>query len=214
LTSPNRFEITAMPRFSEKAYRRRVWLAMTAYVGCMLLLWPQLHVVSGPVLKVALALLPVVPMLYLISLMWRRVRHSDELQQRTHLVALGVATMVVSALSLGAGFLAAAQVLVLRGDILIWVFPVILVCYDLTRWWVGRRYGVMGTCEEAPRFPVYLRLLLAAAAIALGALVYRHQVGERQFDAFLGMACVLAAAGVLAALVRWRTRQHHDGDAS
>lgn len=203
-----------MPRFTEKAYRRRVWLAMTAYVGCMLLLWPQLREVSGTPLKVVLALLPVVPMLYLISLMWRRVRYSDELQQRTHLVALGVATMVVSSLSLGAGFLAAAHVLVLEGDILIWVFPVIMVSYDLTRWWVGRRYGVAGMCEETSRFPVYLRLLLAAAVIALGAQAFRHQIDARNFHALLGMACVVAAAGVLAGLVRWHDQRHRDGDAS
>ena len=203
-----------MPRFSEKAYRRRVWLAMTAYMTCMLLLWPQLHVVSAMALKVLLALLPLVPMLYLIGVMWRRVRDSDELEQHTHLVALGVATMVVSVLSLVAGFLAAAHVLALDGDILIWVFPVIMVSYDLTRWWVARRYGGDGAGEQASRFPLYLRLLLAAAAIALGTVVFRQRVNAHDLGVLLGVAGVLAALGALTGMVHWRSRRRRDDDAS
>lgn len=202
-----------MPRFSEKSYRRRVWLAMTAYVGCMLLLWPRLDAVSGTALKVLLALLPVVPMLYLISVMMRRIRDSDELEQRTHLVALGVATMVVSALSLGAGFLAAAHVLALDGAILIWVFPVIMVSYDVTRWWVARRYGMESGCGNASGLPVYLRLLLAAALIGLGAFVFRHTLDGSDVAVLYGMACMFAALGALCGVVRWRSRRHDSGEA-
>lgn len=196
-----------MPRFSEKNYQRHVWMAMVVYIGCMFLLWPQSHVVSSPVLKTVLALLPLVPVIYLIGQMMRRVRDSDELEQRTHLVALGVATMVVSVLSLGAGFLAAARVVKLDGDIVIWVFPVIMVSYGLTRWRVARGYGVELACDEPSRFPVSLRLLLMAALIALGALVFRQRLAGIDFGLLLGMAAGFAVVGAISGVLRWRRRR-------
>ena len=106
-----------MPRFQYKHYQRRLMLAMTGYVGFMLLVWPLARTVTSLPLKVLLALAPVLPMFYVIWLMARRIRDSDELEQRTHLIALGVATAAVGALSLVGGFLASAQVVQLDGSI-------------------------------------------------------------------------------------------------
>ena len=62
------------------------------------------------------------------------------------MVALGLATGAVAVLSLVGGFLCAAGVLALGGDILLWVFPALCVSYGLARAWLGRRYGGIG-CE-------------------------------------------------------------------
>ncbi len=67
-----------MPRLSDKQYQRQSMLAMTAYVAVMLGVWPLVRTVTGLPLKMLLALAPVLPMLYMIGLMARRIRDSDE----------------------------------------------------------------------------------------------------------------------------------------
>ncbi len=78
--------------------------------------------------------------------MAQRVLHSDELEQRIHMDALGVATAIVCVVSMVGGFLAAAHVVVFGGDVLIWVFPVVCLSYGAGRLLLARRYGGAG-CE-------------------------------------------------------------------
>ena len=133
-----------MPRFTTAQYRRQVYGLMLAYVACMLLVWPQARGAAGLPLKTLLALVPAVPVVAVIWLTARRVMQSDELEQRVHMVALGIASGVVAVLSLIGGFLCAAGVLRLGGDVLIWVFPLLLVSYSLGRARMARRYGGAG----------------------------------------------------------------------
>ncbi|MGB5939927.1 MAG: hypothetical protein WBG81_10900, partial [Rhodanobacter sp.] len=160
-----------MPRLTEKQYRHRLTLAMTIYVGVMLLVWPLTRTADGLALKIALALTPLLPMLYVVWLLVRRVWHGDELEQRTHLLALGASTVAVGVLSLVGGFLAAARAVALDGAVLIWVFPALLIGYDATRWWVARRYGAGPSCDDEGGMPMYLRCLLGAALLGLLALL-------------------------------------------
>lgn len=124
-------------------YRRTVLFTMAIYVTLMLLEWPHARDASGPSLKLLLALVPLVPVMWVIWLMARRVVNSDELEQRLHLIALSAATGLVAVTSLVGGFLCAAGVIALDGDVLIWVFPLLCVTYGLTHLWLGRRYGGM-----------------------------------------------------------------------
>ena len=133
-----------MSRYTEKQYRRHMFLIMAIYVALMLLEWPQVRSVSSLPWKIALALAPPIPIIIVIWLMARRVMHSDELEQRLHLTALSVATGMICSLSLVGGFLCAAGVLALDGDILIWVAPVLSIIYGVTHLWLGRRYGNTG----------------------------------------------------------------------
>jgi hypothetical protein len=190
-----------MARFDPRQYQRRVAVAMVLYVGFMLLAWPTVRTAQAMPLKVLLALAPVVPMLYVIGLMARRILHSDELEQRTHLVALGVATAVVGGLSLAGGFLAAARVLQTDGSILIWVFPVMTISYGVTRWWVARRYGMGGTCEES-RGSTPLRFLLGAMTCAAVAWFGRRGLSELQLGVLCGMSGGFLLAGLGIAVAR------------
>ena len=133
-----------MSRYTEKQYRRHMFLIMAIYVALMLLEWPQVRHVSSMPWKIALALAPPIPIIVVIWLMARRVMHSDELEQRLHLMALSVATGMICALTLIGGFLCAAGVLALDGDILIWVAPILSMIYGVTHLWLGRRYGSTG----------------------------------------------------------------------
>jgi len=137
-----------MSRMNNKRYERQVMLSMAIYMVALFAANPLLHATRSLPLKALLALVPVLPVLYVIALMWRRIRDSDELEQRTNLVALGVAAALVSALSLVGGFLSAGGVVQLKGDVLIWVFPVLMVGYGGAYNWVSRRYGVDSVCAE------------------------------------------------------------------
>lgn len=135
-----------MPRFNRREYRRQIFALMAVYIASMLLVWPQARHAANLPWKVVLSLAPVVPVVLVIGLMMKRVLHSDELEQRVHLLALSAASGLVGVLSLVGGFLRASGALVFDGDILIWVFPVLCVSYGIARWLLGRRYGDMG-CE-------------------------------------------------------------------
>jgi len=201
-----------MPRLTQRQYQRRTMLSMAVYVGFMLLAWPAVRTADNMALKVLLALAPVVPMLYVIGLMARRILDSDELEQRTHLIALGAATVVVGALSLVGGFLAAAQVWKTDGAVLIWVFPLMMLSYGVTRWWVGRSYGMSLACDDGNGVPMGLRFLLASVATAALAWFGRGTIDDMGLGVLCGMSASFLLAGATLALVRRRARRYRDGD--
>ena len=198
-----------MPRLSDKQYQRQSMLAMAAYVAVMLGVWPLVRTVTGLPLKMLLALAPVLPMLYMIGLMARRIRDSDELEQRTHLIALGAATGLVGALSMIGGFLASARVWPVDGTILIWVFPALMFCYGFTRWWVARRYGVSLSCDDESRVPLYQRFLLMAAMLGVAAWWFRRSLDGSSLGTLCGIAVGFAVLGLVLGIARWRRRHPH-----
>jgi hypothetical protein len=177
-----------MSRFDERRYRYRLSLAMLAYMAAMLLVWPLSRTAAGVPLKVVLAVVPVLPMLYVIALMARRIGASDEFEQRVHLLALGASTGLLGALSLVGGFLAAAGVLVLDGSVLIWVFPVTLLGYGAARWWLlVRHYGGSASCESGS-LGWRLLLLAALALMVLGVAWWRGRLDDFQAGLLVGLA--------------------------
>ena len=193
-----------MARLSGKQYEQRMLGAMAAYTAFMLAGWPLVRTTGSLPLKLMLALAPLLPMFYVLALMARRIRESDELEQRTHLVALGVATGVTAALSLAGGFLSIAGLVPLDGSVLIWIFPLMMVCYGTTRWQVGRRYGVDVGCDEHDRPGRQVRFLLMGVILAVCAAY----AWLRHWDDFkVGLLCGLALSFlVVAALMGLRRR--------
>lgn len=168
-----------MPRMNTRRYEQQLMPTMVVYMVLLFATGPLLHAARSLPLKVLLALLPVLPILYVIALMWRRIRDSDELEQRTNLVALGVATAVVSAASLVGGFLSAGGVLQLKGDILIWVFPALMASYGISYRLVARRYGVDSVCAEdgSAWLPWYFGAFGMAFLLFASYLWNRHETG-------------------------------------
>lgn len=194
-----------MTHLSNKQYQWQTMLVMTVYIAVLLLVWPMARTVDNFALKLLCALTPMLPMLYLFVLMARRIRDSDELEQRMHLLALGIATMVVGALSLVGGFLAAAHVLSLDGSILIWVFPVMLVSYGIARSVVARRYGgEMFACGENPGLPLHIRAFYVAALMGGIAAWAYLQHNNQAWGMLLGMAAVFLVVGMARMVQRWR----------
>jgi hypothetical protein len=185
-----------------KRYERQVMLTMVVYMVVLFVADPLLHATHSLLLKTLLALVPVLPVLYVIVLMWRRIRDSDELEQRTNLVALGVAAALVSALSLIGGFLSAGGVVRLGGGVLIWVFPVLMMGYGFAYKWVSHRYGVDSMCAEdgSAWLPWYF------AGVGASMLVYALYLWNRNH---WGPAAVMLAAALFFVAVGiwvWRKR--------
>lgn len=122
-----------MARFSTKRFNLYVMLLMAIYVVLVWFVWPHVRDAQNVTWKILLAVSPTIPVTWMVGLMARRVMLSDELEQRLHLIALGVATAVVGTACLIAGFLAMAKVWHGDGSELFWVFPVLLLIYGFTR---------------------------------------------------------------------------------
>lgn len=200
-----------MARIQNKVYQRNLMLSMAVYVAVVLLVWPLARTTPSLPLKVLCALAPVVPLLAAIWLMARRILNSDELEQRTHLVGLGVAAVVVALFSLVAGFLATAKLLSLGtcAALLMWIFPVLMLSYGLARWWVARRYGISAGCgDEDESFPKYLRILSAAGLLAICVVWgYFKPIDSFSLGLLSGMCAGLIVVGVLMGLMRWSRRR-------
>jgi hypothetical protein len=197
-----------MTRFSQRQYDRLVMVPLVLYAGCMLFLWPLLRATSNLQLKALLALAPVLPLIYLIGLLVRRIRASDEFEQRTHLIALGAAAAITSALGMAGGFLSIAGVLKVDGSILIWVFPVVMISYSLARWYVSRRYGVSSWCEEERSIWFYLRFALLGVAILAIAVLSHHELDGYRLGFIYGTGGAWVGAGLILALKHQYRRRH------
>lgn len=186
-----------MARLSPRSYDLRLMLAMVVYVAVFLALWPYVRSSADPLVKTACALVPVLPMLYVIWLMAERVLRSDELEQRTHLIGIGVAAIAVALVSLVSGFLAAAGLLTLDSTaaVLVWIFPILMLVYGAARTFAARHYGSLG-CED-DRVPLYQRFLFSTAVTAFMALVVFLRSGA--LDVTLVVAAV-SATQLLAAI--------------
>jgi hypothetical protein len=190
-----------MARFSENQYRRQLSFAMLAYMAAMLLVWPLSRTAASVPLKLLLAVVPVLPMLFVIGLMARRIAASDEFEQRVHLLALGAATALLGALSLVGGFLDAAGVLALRGSVLIWVFPVTMLGYGAARWWLlVRHYGGSMGCEGGS-LGWQLGLLALLALMVLGVAWWRGRLDAFEAGLLYGMVPGMV---IVLALLLWR----------
>jgi hypothetical protein len=195
-----------MPRQKQTRYQNKLMLAMSVYVGVMLFVWPLVRTVGDVPLKTLIALAPLLPMLYVITLMARRIRDSDELEQRNHLIGLGVATGVVGALSLAGGFLASAQVVNLDGSVLIWVFPLMMACYGTTRWLVARQYSDGAGCDADAAATPHWRVAIPSTLCLLIALVAYLEHDAFHAGILAGTAACFAIVAVASGVNRWRRR--------
>lgn len=190
-----------MPRLTNQRYQQQLMLTMAIYMIVLMGASLLMPAVASLPLKVLLAVAPVLPMLYVIALMWRRIRDSDELEQRMQLVALGAAAALLSALSMLGGFLAAAGVLKLDGTVLIWVFPVLMAGYGVANRRVARHYGMDAACagEGAAWLPWYfvgIGVLLGLCALYLW---WRHDAR--------GAGGLALTGGLFVAIAVWTWRR-------
>ena len=199
-----------MTRLTPRNYDRRVLIAMSIYIVLMICVWPLARSATDTLPKIVYALTPVVPLLYTIWLMGRRILASDELEQRTHLIGLGVGAAVVSVFSIIAGFLGAANVFETDATsaFLIWIFPLQMFGYAAGRRLAARHYG-LGPCDDDDNhLPTYVRFFFVAGIFCVvAALAYFHAGNERITGLALGMASALLCGGVYFLVRRWKRRR-------
>ena len=92
-------------------------------------------------LRALVALLPVVPLAFLLRIGLRYLRETDELQRRIEIEAIGISALLVSLLYFAGGLLQQAKVISLdAGAVMIWVFPLLMLFYGIAKFFAVRRY--------------------------------------------------------------------------
>ena len=133
-------EMYAQP--AGKRYIRTLWPIMVFY---SLALFASIWVIRQGVASIPLrAVIAVTPALAILMLMWaalRYLREIDELQRRIETEAIGIASMLVSVLYFAGGLLDKAKVLHFDAAMaMIWVFPLLMLCYGAAKFFVTKRY--------------------------------------------------------------------------
>jgi uncharacterized membrane protein HdeD (DUF308 family) len=126
-------------RPNQRRYLREFFPAMLGYLVMVFAFKPLLGMVDSNLLRALIALLPVVPIVFVVRAMVRKLLDGDELERRMQLEAVSVATLSVGLLSFAAGFLHIAGVFHFDHALLM-VLPALFVAYGLALLWVRRRY--------------------------------------------------------------------------
>ena len=126
------------PDAAYQHYNRRLWVAMSLYtvliLGCVYLLKRT----QPGALRYLLAILPTLPVIWLMWSLYVFLTRADELQRRLHLEALSVAAGVTAFLTLTYGFL--EDFAGLPHIPAWWTFLVIDVVWGATHCLLRRRY--------------------------------------------------------------------------
>lgn len=122
-------------------YLREFLPAMLGYVivlpiSIVLLLRAELPTAG----KVAVALLPVLPMVFVVRAMLRHMLRQDELQQRIELQAVAITCAVIGMATFSLGFLQNVRLLPSPPWAMLWVLPLMIVVYGVVRFLLARRY--------------------------------------------------------------------------
>jgi len=193
-----------MTRLSKTQYDLRVFAASSVYVALVIALLPHARHAGDSTLRPIYALVPVLPLLYIVWLLGRRIWQSDELEQRTHLIGLGVASAIVGVFSLIGGFLAVTKAVPqdTAPMLLIWVFPIMLFSYGFVQWWTARHYG--GGCDDIDGLPAHYRFI--GLALLFGIVALWAWLGKADASAvvFAGFAGAFALTALVFALRRRR----------
>ena len=129
------------PKALMRRYYREFIPAMAAYVAVMLVWKRLLDWVQVPALRVLVALLPALLVIWVMRAFVRFVRDSDEMQRRIELESGAVGALLVSAGFLAAGFLQSAKLIDVPSSVaMLWVFPMLCFTYGIAKVFISRRY--------------------------------------------------------------------------
>jgi hypothetical protein len=120
-----------------RLYMRRFALAMMGYVGTLFLSLFLLGRTDIQALRIALAILPILPVSYGLWAYMDWVRNLDELQQRIQLEAVAFSLGMTGVVTFTIGFLENAGV---PQPSLIWIFPMIILFWGVGQFIAMRRY--------------------------------------------------------------------------
>jgi hypothetical protein len=99
-----------------------------------------LRVDMPPVLQGAVALLPVLPMLFVMRAILRHMLRQDEMQQRIELQAVAITCALIGIATFSVGFLQNVRLLPSPPWLMLWILPLMIGTYGVARALVTRRY--------------------------------------------------------------------------
>jgi len=125
-----------------RRYLRALWPALALY---SLTLFASIFLIRRGIESVPLrglvAVLPVLPIGWMMLAALRYLREVDELQRRIETEAIGIASLLVSLLYFAGGMLEKAEVIRMdAGVAMIWVFPLLCGTYGIAKMILTRRY--------------------------------------------------------------------------
>lgn len=133
-------EMYAQP--AGRRYLRALWPALVLYSLTLFasIWWIRQGIESLP-LRGLVAVLPVLPIGWMMLAALRYLREVDELQRRIETEAIGVASLLVALLYFAGGMLEKAEVIGMDAGIaMIWVFPMLCGIYGIAKMVLTRRY--------------------------------------------------------------------------
>lgn len=125
-----------------RRYLRALWPALVLYSLTLFasIWWIRQGIESLP-LRGVVAVLPVLPIAWMMHAALRYLREIDELQRRIETEAIGAASLLVSLLYFAGGMLEKAEVIGMdAGVAMIWVFPMLCGTYGIAKMILTRRY--------------------------------------------------------------------------
>ncbi|MBV2208454.1 MAG: hypothetical protein KUL77_02690 [Thermomonas sp.] len=131
--------------YAQPAGKRYIRALLPIMVFYSLTLFGSIWVIKRGIASVPLrAVIAVLPALAIVLLMragLRYLREIDELQRRIETEAIGAASLLVSVLYFAGGLLEKAKVLHFdAAAAMIWVFPLLMLCYGGAKYIFTRRY--------------------------------------------------------------------------
>ena len=125
-----------------RRYLAALWPALVAY---SLTLFASIFLIKRGIESVPLrglvAVLPVLPIGWMMLAALRYLREVDELQRRIETEAIGAASLLVALLYFAGGMLQKAKVIDIDAGIaMIWVFPLLCATYGIAKMILTRRY--------------------------------------------------------------------------
>jgi hypothetical protein len=130
---------------AHRRYLRALFPAMGAYVVAIFVYGSLAHAGLPTWARALIALLPVLPVAWVVVSLWRYVRGSDELEQRVQIESIYITCGVVGVASFFVGMLESAGVVQLSSGLLL-VLPAMFLVYGLVGWWCRRKYGLNSVC--------------------------------------------------------------------
>jgi len=121
-----------------KRYMNEFTLSMIAYVAILLAsVYAIQNILMAQPLKIIVAVLPVIPVAFVLIAVMRLLKDSDELQQRMHLLAITSSAVLTGFITFTYGFL---ENLGFPPFPTIWVLPMMLALWGLGLGYFSRRY--------------------------------------------------------------------------